>query len=250
MRSYSGTFVPQSILDAKMGHRPSFKAILDAVDLDAPEWPAVASVLREMVSAGVEIDEAAAAMAGKIGALRYADRQRSSVNKGRPVRTPSSLTAGCGSVVYYVRRASLIKIGTTTNPALRFADLLPDEIYAVEPGGQPEEHQRHVQFTHLRRGREYFEMADELMQHVAFTRKLHGDPDPSWPTWATVLSASPPDGATSTPELITALEAERRYGIKAVTVRSYARKGKIRRAGRDGREGLFFADEIASRVPA
>lgn len=89
-----------------------------------------------------------------------------------------------GSVVYYIRRSNLIKIGTTTRLRSRMNSLMPDEILALEPGDEHTEAGRHLQFTELRadpRG-EYFFPGAALLAHVSRTRREHGAPPEGLPT--------------------------------------------------------------------
>jgi hypothetical protein len=88
------------------------------------------------------------------------------------------------TVVYYVTRGDLIKIGFTANMTHRMGAILPDSILATEPGGESLERQRHRQFKHLRAslGREYFTRGDDLLTHIAEVIKQHGPARmTSWP---------------------------------------------------------------------
>jgi hypothetical protein len=241
-------FIPDGARSENAGRRPSFQMLLDRAGTDSPEWPIIAALLNEMRTAGVELTEPVIDAARKMGAQRWADRLRGSTSETEGTAFMPTLASTSDSVVYYIRRGDLIKIGTTTGPNGRFGDLLPDQIYAVEPGGQPEEHQRHMQFHHLRLFREWFRMAEELMAHIEMIRKLHGDPDPAWPTWATVTSARfTPECERKSAEVITAVEAERRYGIKQNTISTLVRRGQLRRVGKQGGAYLYFADELRAR---
>lgn len=79
-------------------------------------------------------------------------------------------------VVYYVRIGDLIKIGTTIKLSQRMYDLMGDEVLATEPGGRELEQSRHRQFAHLRVRGERFRSDQELLDHAAALRKLHGEP--------------------------------------------------------------------------
>lgn len=79
-------------------------------------------------------------------------------------------------VVYYIRRDSRIKIGTTTNMQQRMSQLMPDEILATEPGGRAMEKQRHKQFAHIRYRGEWFTPSEELLAHIEAVRAEHGEP--------------------------------------------------------------------------
>ncbi|MCT2177433.1 hypothetical protein M3F63_07090 [Brachybacterium muris] len=79
------------------------------------------------------------------------------------------------SVVYYLDIGDgYVKIGYTTNLRKRMQSmyLTPDKLMAVELGGAAKEHERHVQFAHLREGRsERFRLDDDLRAHIADRRK-------------------------------------------------------------------------------
>lgn len=74
-------------------------------------------------------------------------------------------------VVYYIRFGDRIKIGTTRSLISRMNALPHDEFLVTEPGGVHVERQRHKQFAHLRAevgtSREWFQMAPELLEHIA-----------------------------------------------------------------------------------
>jgi hypothetical protein len=70
------------------------------------------------------------------------------------------------SVVYYVRFADRIKIGTTICLTSRLDDLPYDEMLATEPGGAEVEHERHIQFAEHWITGEWFRVAPEIMEHV------------------------------------------------------------------------------------
>jgi hypothetical protein len=79
-------------------------------------------------------------------------------------------------VVYYLRRGSSVKIGTTFNPRQRFAVLRHDEVLAFELGDRTLERQRHVEFADDRLGTsEWFELTPRLAAHIA---ALAGGRDP------------------------------------------------------------------------
>lgn len=79
------------------------------------------------------------------------------------------------SVVYYVMRGGLIKIGTTANFAERMRALDPDEVLATEPGGRDLEKARHKQFAALLAKRqEWFTPGPELREHIE-TLKQRGE---------------------------------------------------------------------------
>ncbi len=232
--------------------RPSPEMLLP-VDTADPAWPSIAAALREMAEASVELDEAAVKIAVKLGGRRHRlamfDRTQSRSHQPAYVQITLSVADSC-SVVYYVRRGDVIKIGTTTEPAIRFRTLMPDEILAVEPGGEDLETARHRQFDHLRRRGEYFRVAPELLEHARQLRRLHGDPDPSWATVATPEAqrkhAAMPLPALVSHETVTAPEGARRFGIKVNTIYGWARRGIISPVGKDGRHQLYYAEHIAA----
>nr|WP_206687001.1 GIY-YIG nuclease family protein [Microbacterium aquimaris] len=89
-------------------------------------------------------------------------------------------------VVYYLRYAARVKIGTSTNPRQRLGAIWHDELLAFEPGGRALEHERHQQFADLREGGEWFRAAPELLAHAA---TLANGVDP-WHTYARWFSAA------------------------------------------------------------
>lgn len=89
-------------------------------------------------------------------------------------------------VVYYLRFAERVKIGTSAQPRQRLAALWHDELLAFEPGDRTVERARHAQFAHLREGGEWFLAAPELLAH---TRDLAGDLDP-WQAYARWVSTA------------------------------------------------------------
>lgn len=83
--------------------------------------------------------------------------------------------------VYYVRKGSLIKIGTTANYRPRMNGLKPDEILAVEPGSYKLEARRHEEFAEDRcttgTRAEWFRPSPPLLAHIAILRAAHDLPD-------------------------------------------------------------------------
>lgn len=182
-------YTPEGFLAARdnAGPRRSIQRILSLVDTTDPAWPHTAAALREFTEAGIGLDESTIPLAVKLGKLR----SEKSGDADLQLSSPPETLAASGSIVYYLRRGSLIKIGTTADPHSRFRDLLPDEILAYEPGGRPEETARHRQFWHLHERGEYFSDAPDLRGHIARTRSAYGEPDPSWPTVASLYEAAP-----------------------------------------------------------
>lgn len=89
-------------------------------------------------------------------------------------------------VVYYLRYAERVKIGTTMNPQVRLSAIRHDTLLAFEPGDRIVERQRHEQFAHLREGGEWFTATPELLAHIA---KIAGSDDP-WHVYARLVAAA------------------------------------------------------------
>lgn len=70
-------------------------------------------------------------------------------------------------VVYYLRYADRIKIGTTAKPRQRLAVIMHDELLAFERGDRVLERARHAQFAGIREGGEWFTATPELRAHAA-----------------------------------------------------------------------------------
>lgn len=233
-------FVPREIALADNALPIAVQAIFDLIDMTDPAWPGVAAVLREFTAAGIEIDAKTAAMAVSLGRRRWAEIDGGDVQP--------TLASATGSIVYYIRRGALIKIGTTTQPQTRFRDLMPDEILAVEPGDRKQEAARHRQFSYLRGGgKEYFRDAPELLGHIRAVRAMYGEPDPSWSTtagrkehWRLPLASSI--------DILTTAEAEAQLGIRQNTIRAWRSRGRIEPAGRDERRRLLFYREHLIRL--
>lgn len=71
-------------------------------------------------------------------------------------------------VVYYLRFRDRIKIGTSSNPRMRLAQLRFDTLLAFERGDRAREQKRHAQFAEWRfPGSEWFRDSPELSEHIA-----------------------------------------------------------------------------------
>jgi hypothetical protein len=149
-------------------------ALLDQND---PAHRQITQTLLTFSASGVELSQAAVEMAIKVGRYHHHidEELAASAHGTKPDQE--------GGVVYYVRRGSMVKIGTTINMQKRMTAILPDEILATEPGSYSLEAQRHRQFRNLRvQGQvEWFHAAPLLQEHVLGIRALHGDPDPTLP---------------------------------------------------------------------
>lgn len=239
------SFIPQSILAQYEGLKPSYERLRSLIDDDDLALPAITAVLCEMNDAGVELDETSIALAIKLGRRRW-DKAAAAAGHGK-VRDLLTLASAASSIVYYIKRGALIKIGTTDDPVGRFTVLLPDAILAAEPGARPAEKLRHRQFAHLRCQGEHFQPALELLAHIEVVRGMYGNPDPSWPTSAT--AAAPCAGRVPGPvsaELMTVKEAYEVLGVTSSTIRTWVERGQLKRVGRAGRGYVYYADDLKS----
>lgn len=83
-------------------------------------------------------------------------------------------------VVYYIRFADRVKIGTTANPRQRFAALRHEEVLAFERGDRRVEQRRHHEFGEERAGTsEWFALSPRLAAHIDV---LAAGVDP-WDRW-------------------------------------------------------------------
>lgn len=146
---------------------------------DDPAFEAIVELLTDMATGGVEFTPAIIEAASKAGRARHA----------RLSGTPSLPHQDCqemptGPVVYYFRRGRLIKIGTTVALKRRMTELMPDEVLAIEPGGEDVERSRHRQFRSLvtRPRGEYFFPGPDLLGHISQVRADHGAPPRGLPS--------------------------------------------------------------------
>lgn len=100
-------------------------------------------------------------------------------------RAPKPPTVDCApalmvdeSVVYYVRFADRIKIGTTFNLARRMTGVPHDTVLATEPGGRELEQARHAEFAQHRISRrmEWFNSGADLLAHIQVLQTQYGIP--------------------------------------------------------------------------
>lgn len=85
-------------------------------------------------------------------------------------------------VVYYVRFADRLKIGTSANPRQRLAALRFEELIAFERGDRLLERRRHEEFAELRGTGEWFRLGDPLLGHVRRLRAA-GEPWTLYGRW-------------------------------------------------------------------
>lgn len=83
-------------------------------------------------------------------------------------------------VVYYLRWADRIKIGTSHRPRQRLGAIWHEELLAFERGDRAREQQRHREFADLREGGEWFRADPRLLAHIA---AIAGD-TPPWQAYA------------------------------------------------------------------
>lgn len=146
----------------------------DKVDQDDPDRAGILINLHRMELAGVEIDERAIEIARALTRLH-----RDQVAAARPPEfplTPDTDASGQLRWVYYVRCGYLIKIGTTANLTTRFQSVRPNEVLALERGGQELETARHREFQPLRSGGDYFHPGPALQAHILELRERLGPP--------------------------------------------------------------------------
>jgi T5orf172 domain. len=92
------------------------------------------------------------------------DQIRRSMKAHAPMSKPAHVPK---PMVYYFRVGNRIKIGHTTNLAIRIKDLAPEEVLGWEPGPPPLEKQRHREFRQHRTAREWFKDCDAIRRHIA-----------------------------------------------------------------------------------
>lgn len=77
-----------------------------------------------------------------------------------------------GQVVYYMRFGDRVKIGYSSNLALRLQSVPNDELLATEPGTMATESARHEQFAELRITGEWFQYVEPLVAHINGLRRV------------------------------------------------------------------------------
>jgi hypothetical protein len=240
--THGNYFTPLTVKEERCGLRRSVAQLVNLVDTEDPAFQRIADALQDMVDAGVDLTEDAIGIAVKVGRQKHADEQAKRHNL--PKRQ---------SIVYYIRRGELIKIGTTVNPAARLGELMPDEILAFEPGDAEVERLRHRQFRAARVARkgEYFYQTEELTAHIAVMREEHGDPDPSWPSVATLgtgyvrtkVAVQLPEPTSG--EVATATDGAKLLQMNRSTVQGWVHRGLIKPAGRDEKgRPVYYVDHM------
>lgn len=235
------------------GFRPSGEHLLAMIDQADPALMEIASALQEMRNAGIELDDNSVRMAIQIGRHRH----QQGPGAANSPEVPESRPTDTGSIVYYVRRAQLVKIGTTRRPRDRFEALLPDEILAWEPGSYETEKARHAQFAADRQGRsEFFILTERIAAVARQLRELHGEPDPTWLTISTVDRVGQRDlrkalQPASSPRMVTVQEAVLELGVRRSTIYGWIHRKRLPLAGRNERgRPIYLVDhmvQLASR---
>jgi hypothetical protein len=201
----------------------------------------IAGELQRLRRTGVELDAEAIEQAIAEGREKYAQHLNEEELR-RPGRIPAS-------IVYYIRRGALVKIGTTTRPQHRFLSLMPDEILAWEPGGRPEEAQRHQQFADLRvsSSAEFFRRGVLLDTHIAQLLESYGGPHPEWPSIGGLIKRSKRMRLPAVPVipiLVTLEEGTRQLGIRLGTAHVWIHRRKLQHTvvGLDGTKLYLLSD--------
>jgi hypothetical protein len=119
--------------------------------------PQAADILRRAITAGAD------SHARNMDAITV--EARAEQLKQAPARAKQH-----SGVVYYMRTADTVKIGTTTSISTRFTSLGAEGILAIEHGSYDVEGQRHRQFAHLRERGEWFSFSPEIAEHVVAVR--------------------------------------------------------------------------------
>lgn len=118
----------------------------------------IAQVERDIVE-DIEREQALAERTAFANAERLkAARQRERVQQA-VLKDPRAL-------VYYLRFADRVKIGTTIALAQRLRSIPHDELLALEPGSYDVEFKRHEQFAALRVTGEWFRYEEPLTTHI------------------------------------------------------------------------------------
>jgi hypothetical protein len=165
-------------------HPPSPRPFEGILDRDEAAYPDIAQALCDFAFelGDNDLDEATIQTAIRVGRARHARRRPDA----KPARRLSASHDRRDAVVYYVRRGSMVKIGTTTRLRERMSALRPDEVLAVEPGSYTREAELHQQFRSLRvpGQREWFYAGAPLQQRIKEVLAEHGPPPAGLPTLA------------------------------------------------------------------
>ncbi|MFI8499444.1 hypothetical protein ACIGFK_13245 [Streptomyces sp. NPDC085524] len=147
----------------------------DKVDPDDPHRADILITLHRMELEGIEIDQKAVDIAKVLVRRRHAPTDAPPPPRQPDLRSVDA--TGQKRWVYYVRCGYLIKIGTSANLPGRFQSVRPNEVLALEPGGQELETAMHRKFKPLRAGGDYFHPGPALQAHIAELRERLGPPN-------------------------------------------------------------------------
>lgn len=87
-------------------------------------------------------------------------------------------------VVYYLRYADRVKIGTSAHPRRRIAAIRHDDLLAFERGDRRLEHRRHEEFADERFERtEWFRLSPRLLTHIDGVRAGGEQPWDRYARW-------------------------------------------------------------------
>jgi len=160
------------------------------VDADAPIalcelHLAVAADWAQRASGTVDLLEAPCRACGSRLGVRYPSGWLCAVCEWRVGEIPDSdAPPPRVDVVYYLRHAARIKIGTTANPRQRFGAIWHEELMAFERGDRGLEQRRHAQFAADRfAGSEWFHLSPALSAHVAAVASGVTDPWDLYARW-------------------------------------------------------------------
>lgn len=230
--------------EGSAGTRPTVTCLIDVIDQADPAFMFIAAELQRVRRAAGTLDTESVKRAIEDGRSKHADHLQAELDRHHE-RIPAS-------IVYYARRGNLVKIGTTTRPQQRFAELMPDEILAWEPGTRAVEADRHQQFRAQRitTSAEYFHLDDALRRHIDAVRQANGAPDPSWSTLRN-LPQRPTRLRTpelpATPHLLSLEEGCRIAGVRLGTAHVWIHRGKLRHVLKDTRgKKLYLLCDLKS----
>lgn len=165
---------------------PGARHVPDSKD---PAFARFTFIAGEWTTAGIDMTDEVMAAAAKLAQHQVQrEKQRDAMRSQQDARVAAGVAAftpkpgefgdEANGFVYYVRRDSFVKIGTTTRLRKRMRALMPDEVLAVEPGSYTRERALHEQFAadRISPDCEYFRITKELLDHIAETVTRHGAP--------------------------------------------------------------------------
>lgn len=154
-----------------------------------PVFPHFTFIVSDWTAAGIEMTDELMAAVAKLAQHRLQrqrqrdaadaqERERLAAAAAAPAPAPGTFGDEPDGVVYYIRRGSFVKIGTTSRLRTRMRDLMPDEVLAVEPGSYGLERTLHARFAEARVAPdcEYFRATHELAAHITQVIEQHGPP--------------------------------------------------------------------------